>query len=69
MIADWEYRIGNQISVLAISAATGISRETLSKVLNHKGANISIENIAKICRFLEYEIEELVELTDNKNID
>ena len=64
LIADREFKTGKRVSVIEISQATGISRGTLSKVLNHKGSNITIDKVEKLCSFFNCKIEELVEIVN-----
>lgn len=64
LIADKEFKTGKRVSVQEISAATGISRGTLSKVLNHRGANITIDKVEKLCLFFSCRVEELIEITN-----
>lgn len=55
---------GRRVSLLDISEATGIGRGTLSKIVNQKDANITIDKVEKICKFFVCRIDDLVEFYD-----
>jgi len=44
-----------------VAAATGITRNTLSKMLNQHGVSVRTENLDRLCAYFECRIEQLVE--------
>jgi len=61
VIESKEFERGQKISIKEIVEATGIGRTTLSKILNQKATNTTIENLDKLCSYFECSIEDLIE--------
>ena len=61
LIEKKEFEQGRKISVKEISEKTGIGRTTLSKILNQKGTNTTIENLDRLCTFFNSPVDELIE--------
>jgi len=60
-IADKEFRERRRVTIQEIAAETGITRNTLSKLLNQHGASVRTENLDRLCAYFGCPIEELVE--------
>ena len=60
MIAEKEFSEKRRITVKEISEKTKINRMTLSKILNHPGHSTTTENIDRLCKFFDCEVEELM---------
>ena len=60
LIADKEFRERRRITVQELAQATGITRNTLSKMLNQYGASVRSENLDRLCAYFECRIEQLV---------
>ena len=60
-ISDLEFREGRRVTLEEIARATGIHRTTLSKIVNKKGYNCTIDNLDKLCDYFGCRIEELAE--------
>ena len=60
-IADLEFRNRRRITIQEVATATGLSRMTLSKLINEHGANIQTDALERLCRYFGCRIEELVE--------
>lgn len=60
-IADKEFRERRRITIQEVAQSTGITRNTLSKMLNQHGASVRSENIDRLCAYFDCRIEELVE--------
>lgn len=52
---------GKRVTLTELSEGTGISRVTLSKMVNQRGYNATTDNLDRICAFFGCKIEELVE--------
>jgi putative transcriptional regulator len=63
-IADKEFRERRRVTIQEIAEATGITRNTLSKLLNQHGASVRSENLDRLCSYFGCRIEELVEYLD-----
>lgn len=60
-IADKEFRERRRITIQEVAQSTGITRNTLSKMLNQHGASVRSENLDRLCAYFDCRIEELVE--------
>lgn len=60
-IAEKEFRDGRTITMLEISACTGIHRMTLSRIANHRDYNPTLDLIDRLCAYFDCRIEQLVE--------
>ncbi|MEY2867078.1 MAG: hypothetical protein RIQ43_1104 [Pseudomonadota bacterium] len=60
LIADKEFRERRRVTVQEVAEAAGISRTTLSKVLNQHGVSMRTENLDRLCNYFGCTIEELV---------
>ena len=61
LIAEKEFQESRRVTVLEIPEATGIARNTLSKMLNQPGASVRSEYLDRLCSYFDCKIEELVE--------
>ncbi len=60
-IADLEFRERRRVQLQEIAAETGLNRMTLSKLVNHHGANVQTDVLDKLCTYFGCRVEELVE--------
>jgi len=56
-IADKEFSEKRRISMDEISKSTGISRQTLSRMMNTHGYNATTDNLDKLCDYFNCELE------------
>jgi len=61
LIAEKEFRERRRVLIQDIAQATGITRNTLSKMLNQHGASVRSENLDRLCGYFGCRIEQLVE--------
>ena len=61
LIAEKEFQEGRRVTILEISERTGITRNTLSKMLNQPGASVRSEYLDRLCSYFNCRIEQLVE--------
>lgn len=61
LIAEKEFQEDRHVTIREISEATGIARNTLSKIVNQSGASIRSEYLDRLCSYFNCRIEELVE--------
>ena len=64
-IADKEFEERRRVTIQEIAQDTGITRNTLSKMLNQHGASVRSENLDRLCGYFKCRIEELVEYIPN----
>lgn len=60
-IGDKEFRDRRRITIQEIAQSTGITRNTLSKMLNQHGASVRSENLDRLCAYFDCSIDALVE--------
>ena len=60
-IADKEFHERRRVTIQEIAESTGITRNTLSKMLNQHGVSVRTENLDRLCAYFECRIEQLVE--------
>ena len=61
LIADQEFRERRRVTVQELAQGTGITRNTLSKMLNQHGASVRSENLDRLCAYFDCRIEQLIE--------
>lgn len=60
---------GRKITLSELAKSTGISRMTLSRMINNKGYNTVTHHLDKLCAYFECEIHELIKyVPDNQSI-
>lgn len=69
MIANKEFAEGRRVTIGEVAEATGIHRMTLSKLINQRGYNTGSENLDRLCRYFDCEIQELVEYVPDARLD
>ena len=52
---------GKRFSITDVAAATGLSRVTLSKILNQKGYGTGTDTIDRLCLYFGCRVEDLME--------
>ncbi len=60
-IADREFRERRRITLEEIARATGISRNTLSRIANTYGYNTTTEVLDRLCDYFGCRIQDLIE--------
>jgi len=61
MIIDQEFSAGRRITLDEVSKGTGIQRTTLSRIAGQKGYNTTTDNIDKLCRYFNCNVQALME--------
>ena len=60
-IADKEFRERRRITIQEVAESTGITRNTLSRMLNQHGVSVRTDNLDRLCAYFGCRIEEVVE--------
>lgn len=68
LLAEKQFREGRRITLVELSAATGINRVTLSRMVNQRGYSTVTENLDRLCAFFGCRIEELAEYIPDSDI-
>jgi putative transcriptional regulator len=69
LIAQKSFVEDRRVTLDEVAEATGISRNTLSRIANTRGYSTTTDAIGKLCDYFDCEISELMErvvLADNK---
>ena len=61
LLADRQFQTGKRLTLTQLAATTGISRVTLSKMINQRGYGTLTQHLDVLCRYFSCKIEELVE--------
>jgi putative transcriptional regulator len=60
---------GRKITLAELAQATGISRMTLSRMINNQGYSTVTSHLDKLCQFFECELHELIRyVPDNQTM-
>jgi putative transcriptional regulator len=60
---------GRKITLAELAKATGISRMTLSRMINNQGYSTVTSHLDKLCQFFECELHELIRyVPDNQTM-
>jgi len=64
-IADKEFREKRKIKIDQISKDSGVSRNTLSRILNTYGYSTSTDVLDKLCIYFECQLKDLAEYVED----
>jgi putative transcriptional regulator len=68
-IADKEFHERRRVTIQEIAESTGITRNTLSKMLNQHGVSVRTENLDRLCAYFGCRIEQVVEYVPEPSSD
>lgn len=60
VMAEYAFRNGKRVEWKDVAEATGVHRSTLSKLLNVRGYNASIDSIDRLCTYFQCRVEDLM---------
>lgn len=60
VMAEYAFRQGRRVEWKDVAEATGVHRSTLSKLLNVRGYNASIDSIDRLCTYFQCRVEDLM---------
>jgi putative transcriptional regulator len=61
LMAEMAFQENRRISLEEISQKTGVNRTTLSKMINIRGYNTTVENLDRLCEFFGCPLSGLAE--------
>ena len=61
LIAEKQFREGRRTSITELAEQSGVSRVTLSKMINHRGYCTGTDTLDKLCDHFDCELAELAE--------
>lgn len=68
LLADKQFKEGRRVTLLELAEATGISRVTLSKMVNQRGYGTLTDHLDKLCSYFGCRIEQLAEHIPDGNM-
>lgn len=68
LIAEREFRERRRVTVQEIAVATGITRNTLSKMLNQHASSVRSDNFDRLCAYFGCRIEQLIEYVPDDSL-
>jgi DNA-binding Xre family transcriptional regulator len=68
LLADKQFKEGRRVTLLELAEATGISRVTLSKMVNQRSYGTLTDHLDKLCSFFGCRIEQLAEHIPDEHI-
>lgn len=69
LLAEKQFRDGRRVTLTELSAATGISRVTLSKMVNQRGYGTLTDHLDKLCGFFGCTLGELAEYVPDDEVN
>lgn len=67
LLAEKQFREGRRVTLAELASSTGISRVTLSKMVNQRGYSTLTDHLDKLCAFFGCRLEQLAEhIPDSK---
>lgn len=61
LLAEKHFREGRRVTMQEVCRATGISRVTLSKMVNIRGYGTLTDHLDRLCRYFQCSLSELAE--------
>lgn len=61
LIADKSFRDNRTVTIGDVAEGTGITRRSLSRIINERGYTTGTDALEKLCRYFECRLEEVAE--------
>jgi len=68
LLAEKQFRDGRRVTLMELSEATGISRVTLSKMINQRGYSTLTDHLNRLCRYFNCRLEDLAEYIPDEEL-
>jgi putative transcriptional regulator len=69
LLAEKHFREGRRITLKEVAATTGISRVTLSKMVNQRGYGTLTDHLDRLCRYFDCPVGELAEYVPDEDVE
>ena len=69
LLAEKQFREDRRVTLTELSEATGISRVTLSKMVNQRGYGTLTDHLDRLCRFFDCQLGDLAEYVPDDKVD
>jgi len=68
LLADKQFREGRVVTITELAAATGISRITLSKMINQRGYIAGADKLDSLCRYFGCSLDKVAEYVPDDQV-
>ena len=68
LLADRQFAEGRVVTITEMAAESGISRVTLSKMINQRGYTTGTDNLDKLCKYFGCGLEKLAEYVPDEQV-
>ncbi|MDP1633761.1 MAG: helix-turn-helix transcriptional regulator [Gallionellaceae bacterium] len=68
MLPEKHFREGRRITLMQLADATGISRVTLSKMVNQRGYATLTDHLDRLCRYFNCTLGDLAEYVPDESV-
>ena len=68
LLAEKQFKEGRRVTLTELSAATGISRVTLSKMVNVRGYGTLTDHLDRLCRFFSCDLSALAQYVADEEV-
>ena len=68
LLAERQFRDNRRVTMKELADATGISRVTLSKMVNQRGYGTLTDHLDRLCRYFNCQLSELAEYVPDEQI-
>jgi len=68
LLADKQFAENRVVTIAEVAAQTGISRVTLSKLINQRGYITGSDNLDRLCRFFGCSLDKLAEYVPDEQV-
>lgn len=68
LLAEKHFREGRRVTLMQLADATGISRVTLSKMVNQRGYGTLTDHLDRLCRYFNCTLEDLAEYVPDESV-
>jgi putative transcriptional regulator len=68
LLAEKQFKDGRRVTLTELAGATGISRITLSKMVNVRGYGTLTDHLDRLCRFFQCDLSALAQYLPDEEI-
>ena len=68
LLAEKHFRDGRRVTLKELAEETGISRVTLSKMVNQRGYGTLTDHLNRLCRYFDCSLAELAEYVPDEDV-
>ena len=69
LLADRGFKAGRRIELQEVAEGSGVHRTTLSRMVNIRGYNLTVNNLDCLCKFFGCQLGELAEYVPDDEVE